>query len=76
MLELEKTHMSIVIRDYAKFVPKTRAYKIWRNKNDDLVQEIKLVWKKEFGLLTPIVEEEEDDEKSELDNKEDMLNIA
>ena len=61
--------MSIALRSFAKkFVPKTRAYKILRNRIEGVVQESKFIWKKEFGLMPPIVEEEKEDEKVELEN--------
>lgn len=57
------------------FVPKTRAYKILRNKIEDVVQESKMVWKKVFGVMPTDVEEEEKYEGGvELDNKEDIYN--
>lgn len=66
MHDLGKTHMSISLRDYVKnSAPKVRAYKILKNKVEAVVQESVLVWKKEFGLLTPIEKVEKEEEKEE-----------
>jgi hypothetical protein len=75
MSYLGKNCMSIALKDYAKkFMPKKRAYKILKNKIEDVVQEKILVWKKVFGLLAPPAIEEKEEEETEtveLDNQED-----
>ena len=80
MLDLGKNHMSIALRYFTKkCISKMRAYKILRNIIKKVVQERKLVWKKEFELiLTPIEEEEKEkeDDRVELDNTKDLYNDA
>lgn len=67
--------MSIALGYFTKkFVPKTKDCKILKNKIEHVVQDITLVWKKSFGLLALTIEEEKEEEATqvELDNKEDF----
>lgn len=77
MLDLGKTHMSIDLKYFVKnFVPKERAYKILKNKDDKVEKESIFIWNKAFGLLVPSEEEEEEEARDVVELESSTYLIA